>query len=481
MGKGVNYRCLVSRTVMFIAIAVLTIVLLCYDLIVGFGSIPLLNMVHSYHYRSTKMTTTARHDNQGSVEHGYVVAMRYSGQQGTGIQALMSLQCFLGSFNLSMYILEPVMNETSFGSFIDMDTKSVSNSLIKFSDMFDIAHFNNASRSMEFAELRSQAEFYTNAPRVVILVESSRSGAHPVSLVWTSQEKVKCYADQHVPKGFCVMRVISVSGKEDMLSSYQIFSKEELLQIVFGPWLPKDVTLIFRQWHTPWYVSNPSLENPFKCRDIRSITTATQFHTSPKLMEDAKRYEAQFLDSRNKVAIMFRLERMMIYLNTMKKQKRLENIDTYISKCIHEVIRIMEDTFKKEGGFFRPLVTLDMGQFGSISWRHRNVLKLTQQTNSTLSFLFQNKWTFSEWEESFTQVASIPNNSGYIAALERTLASRADCLVLVGGGYFQELALNDYKRNHSDKSTWCIHLICAVNSDRLKNKIDNNVIDILQF
>lgn len=473
MGEGVKYRCLVTRTMMFIATTVLTIVLLCYDFIVGFGSIPLLHMM--------KMTTSATlKDNQGSVEHGYVVAMRYSGQQGTGIQALMSLQCFLGSFNLSMYILEPVMNESSFGSFLDLDSKSVSKSL-KFSDMFDMAHFNNASRSMEFAELRSQVEFYTDAPKAVILVESSRSGAHPISLVWTSQEKVKCYADQHVPNGFCVIRVISVSGKEDMLSSYQIFSKEEFLQIVFGPWLPKDVTLIFRQWHTPWYVSNPSLDNPFKCRDIRSITTEIQFHTSPKLMKDAKRYEAQFLDSRNKLAIMFRLERMMIYLSTMKKQKHLENIYAYVSKCLHEVICIMEDTFKKEGGVFRPFVTLDIGQFGSISWRHRNVINLTQQTNSTLKFLFQNNWTFSEWEESFTQVASIPNNKGYIAALQRTLASRADCLILIGGGYFQELALNDYKRNHHDKSTWCIHLICAVHSDRLKHLVDNNVIDVLQF
>lgn len=462
---------------MVIATAVLTIALLYYDIIVGSGRIPQLDMVHSHHYKTTKMTTTAALNFNGSVEHGYVVAMRYSGQQGTGIQALMSLQCFLGSFNLSVYILEPVMSETSFGSFLDiMNSKSASESLLKFSDMFDIAHFNNASKSMKFTELRSEAEFYANAPTAVILVESSLSGVRPISLVWTSQEKVECYSDQHVPKNFCVVRVISVSGKKDMLSSYQIFSKEELLQIVFGPWLPQDVTLIFRQWHTPWYVSNPSLENPFKCRDIRSITTETQFHTSQKLMKDAKRYEAQFLDSRNKLAIMFRLERMMIYLNTMKKQKYLDNIDDYVSKCLHDVIRITEDTFKKEGRFFRPLVTLDMGQFGSISWRNRNVLNLTQQVNSTLSFLFQNKWTFSEWEESFTQEASIPNNRGYIAAFQRTLASRADCLVLVGGGYFQELALNDYKRNHRDKSTWCIHIICAVRSERLKHK---NVFDIV--
>ena len=47
---------------------------------------------------------------------------------------------------------------------------------------------------------------------------------------------------------------------------------------------------------------------------------------------------------------------------------------------------------------------------------------------------------------------------GYVAALQRTIASRANCLVLVGGGNFLKLALGDYLNFHPNPSSWCIHM-----------------------
>ena len=336
-------------------------------------------------------------DYHSSFEHGYVTALLYSGQQGTGIQALMSLQCFVGSFNLPMYIVEPVMINTSFGSRLKLTSDNF-NSILKFSDLFDFSHFNNASRKMEFTEIRSENDFYTNAPTKVILVESHRSNnMHPATVAWTSQEEGNCYSSEQIAKEFCIVRVISVSGKRDMRSSYQIFSKEELFSIVFGPWLPKDVTLVFRQWHTPWYVSNPSINNPFKCKDIRTVKPEIQFHASSKLLSDVERYQERFLGSKNRLAIMFRLERMMILLMSgLKHGKESATMDFGIRNCLREVERVVNDVWNKKG-FLRPLVTLDVGKYGSKSWRNRRVGNLTREINSTLSFLFQNKWTFSEW------------------------------------------------------------------------------------
>ena len=411
---------------------------------------------------------------------GYVVALRYTGQQGTGIQALMSLQCLIGSLNLSMYILEPSMKGTSFGSSFEMNLSSI----LKFSDIFDVTHFNHASKSMGFAEIRSESDFQRNAPSDVILIESFRSVERPVTLVWASKERNDCYIDYRVPNGYCIRRVVSVTGKKDIKVSYQIFTEEELFYIVLGPWSPKEVTLVFREWHTPWYVLSSSLQNPLHCKNIRSISTETQFHTSSSLLADAQRYEDYFLgSSKNKLAIMFRVERMMIYLTILKNRKKIENVETSVTKCLNKVVNIAEERLKIHG-FSAPLVTFDLGNYGSISWRDRDVTvshNITKQAKSTLVKLFHNKWTFSEWEESFTQMASVPRSSGYIAALQRTLASRADCLVLVGGGYFQELALNDYKRNHLDKRTWCIYVVCAINLERLQNDADSNVIEVYRI
>ena len=423
-------------------------------------------------------------NSHGSSDFGYVVALRYTGQQGTGIQALMSLQCFVGSFNLSMYILEPSMTDTRFGSFFELSPSfnSSSESLLRFSDMFDIAHFNNASRSMGFAEIRSESKFQMNAPTDVILIKSYRSVESPATLVWISKEKDDCYSDQHVSKGYCIRRVVSVTGKKDIKVSYQIFTEDELFSVVLGPWSPNEVTLVFKEWHTPWYVLSPSLPNLLHCKDIRSVSTETQFHTSSTLLADAQRYENHFLDSKNKLAVMLRIERMMIYLTIMKNRKKIDSIESSVMKCLNEVVHIVEEKWKKHR-FLTPLVTLDLGKHGSISWRDRNIAlsrNITEQAKSTLSKLFHNQWTFREWEDSFMKVASIPKSSGYIAAFQRTLASRADCLVLVGGGYFQELALNDYKRNHPDKSTWCIYIVCAINLVRLQDDVQRNLIDIYE-
>ena len=485
MACAMCYYCDVHRNILTKAMMVITTVTIL--LVVAFlyydpGTWIGITLVHTVQLGSqlNSIRNLSPQNHHTHFEHGYVAAMRYSGQQGTGIQALMSLQCFIGSLNLPMYILEPVMDGTTFGSPLKVNSGSTSHSFLKFSDMFEISHFNIASRKMGFGEIRSENDFFTNAPTQVILVDSHRSRkVNPIEVVWTSRDKGDCYGDKDIPKHFCIVRVVQVTGKKDMKSSYQLFSEEELFGILLGPWLPNNVTIIFKQWHTPWYVSNKEQKDSLKCTNIRAIKQEILFHTSPKLLQDAQLYKSQFLGSKNRLAIMFRLERMMIYLQTIinRENKDITGMNGYMSSCLHEVKDIANDVWKKKG-FSRPLVTLDLGKYGSISWRKKALFNLIQEVDSTLAFLFQSQWTFSEWEESFTQVASVAYSSGYIAALQRTLASQADCLVLVGGGYFQELALNDYKRNHPDKRTWCVYLICTVNSEVLSQNVEYNVIDM---
>ena len=83
------------------------------------------------------------------------------------------------NINVSMYILQPSMKGTSIGSSFEVNSSSV----LKFSDIFDVTHFNHASRSMGFAEIRSESDFQRNAPSDVILIESFHSVESPVTLV----------------------------------------------------------------------------------------------------------------------------------------------------------------------------------------------------------------------------------------------------------------------------------------------------------
>lgn len=424
----------------------------------------------SHQLFGTESTIDNDAEKSSSSMYGYVVAMQYSGQQGTGIQALMSLQCWIGSFNLPMLILEPILNETQFISFSNV----FKTSLIQFSDLFDISRFNSASASMKFAQLGSQDHFYKNAPRKVIYVNSRRSrrfeGAKPPILIWSASKENDCYSEVYIQNGFCVVRVIDLTSQWSMQISYQIFSAAEMREIIFGHWSPQEITLIFKEWHTPWYVVNPTLQQPSQCRNIRNISTESQFYPSHRLLTDVQYYENYFLGSRNKLAVMLRLERMTIQLK-IKKHRSDNTSDA--EKCLSEAVEAAEQIWSKDIEYSKPIVAMDVGKYGSRSWyKSVDVMKLKQQANSTLSLLFHNQWTFEQWENSFTQATRGITNSGYIAALQRTLASRADCLVLLGGGYFQDLALNDYLRNHPKKEQQCVHLVCAMYWNRFKEKLD---------
>ena len=69
---------------------------------------------------------------------------------------------------------------------------------------------------------------------------------------------------------------------------------------------------------------------------------------------------------------MFRVERMMIYLTILKNRKKIENVETSVTKCLNKVVNIAEERLKIHG-FSAPLVTFDLDNYGSISWRDRDV------------------------------------------------------------------------------------------------------------
>ena len=102
-------------------------------------------------------------------QHGYVFVLSYSGQQGDGIQALTSLQCWVASFNLPMLILEPIMTKSAFVSFPTQDLKN--SQFLRFSDMIDIEHFNRITKSSGYALMGTREDFFTAAPRNAIIVQ----------------------------------------------------------------------------------------------------------------------------------------------------------------------------------------------------------------------------------------------------------------------------------------------------------------------
>ena len=438
----------------------------------------------SIHPLANQLRNSSTTNSDKSHKYGYVVGMIYSGQQGAGVQALMSLQCFIGSFGLPMQILEPVISSTKFESYHSIDNQSL---LTSFSDMFDITHFNIVSENAGLASLVTMKDFVVDAPKVTILVVTIRHQASygrqkrvsSVSIIWSSENTSLCYQLNNTmlsvrkftqSGGFCIKRVVSVIVFPKSGNSFELFNKADLYDKVFGPFYPHDVTLIFSEWRTPWYVANSS-HVASKCQEMKLKSKKAQFRPSPQLLADVKYYKERFLNSSNSLAVMLRLERMLLLL------KKRENIEKEMKKCLDEVVSTASDIWQRKNQRGIPMVTLDLGKYGSGSWvssmdvNKFNWNMIMKLAKDTLSTLFNSQWGFEEWERSFIKAARRHENSGYIAAVQRTLASQAECLVLAGGGNFQELAMRDYMRNHPNKGSWCIHLVCAVNQEQLQTEI----------
>ena len=142
-----------------------------------------------------------------------------------------------------------------------------------------------------------------------------------------------------------------------------------------------------------------------------------------------------------------------------------------INKCLDDLVKIYQGS-----NCTVPIVTANIGKsWNKIVKDEAWMSSLKAQTLNTIQVLLNHKMSFERWEKSFVEAAGGVTNRGYIAALQRVIASRADCLVLMGGGSFQDLTLQDYIHFHKDRDKWCIRLICTHNEALLRQRMENNL------
>ena len=179
------------------------------------------------------------------------------------------------------------------------------------------------------------------------------------------------------------------------------------------------------------------------------------------MMRDVAFYEKNFLHSPSNVTVMLRIEHILLPENDVVFSSR-EGVSK-IKWCLDAAIKVSKKV--GEPGL-TPLITLDISDYGdselkqSLDSANVSVDVALKLAKKTFNSLVQDKLTFEDWSSSFTKAAQGTQNKAYIATLQRVLAARSRCLVLVGGGNFQELALRGYIQNHPDRNTWCIHPVC---------------------
>ena len=421
--------------------------------------------------RSSQMSTDIHNSRFG----GYIICNTLAGQQASSILALLSLQCWAKSFSLQMKMVEPFVEGQTRTSLPRRKSPETSS---KLSDFIDIHHFNNVSAQRGEIPLVSWREFASVAPKlaIVVRVESGCNRNATNCMVdirryntagtWRTQQVngSNCFNEDYLENwlltrlDLCIVRIVHLlcfKSDEDYRRMYSD---------IFDDLDPRNVTLVVQHWMASYKHHNPDSSHSIQCGNSDAKRQLSdKIVMSERLRSDVSRYTERFLHSQRYIAVMIRSEKVV--LSTRGRVDSVVKLEQCIEKTLNVVHRIQKSqNISKED----TLLTVDVGKFGTVAKKWLSLYLNNTSRNKALEAVKNivpavcgDKLSFSDWESSFTQTSQ-SMNIGYIGALQRELASQADCLVLMGGGNFQQMAYQGYLENHKhNNNSHCIQVVCA--------------------
>ena len=436
-------------------------------------------------------------------DRGYAVTLTYGGQQGAGIRALVSQQCWIDSIvneryrsnHIQVYLLEPLLESTSFvsGTNAVADRKTA----LPFGNFYDMEQLNQASVRLGLGQMVTIGDFFKNAPRKITLLLFDFS-VSTTKVVWTAQNDSNCY-DKYkgkdlsslIREGFCIIQVIQAPISKSRQRRFRNYSDyifdDHSEHVLFEKWDPLQSVLVINFWRERWVAPvdtvptntqlSQHLSDSSRCKYSDLENVREHLIPSPSLLKDATMYKKTYLNVTSShvktVAVMFRSEHLISSEGVCKKVT--DSVKNCIEHCLQEAVDVTKSLLKQDYFSSHPFLTHDIGPYGSQSIQrvvgHYSKTKLTrdfldESMKTAMLQLFGHAWTLADLEKSYSEISE---NEGYIAALQRNIASDADCLVLVGGGNFQDLTLHDYIRKHPNVKGRCVHFICAYNEDILQS------------
>ena len=412
-------------------------------------------------------------------DHGFVLTLEYTGQLIAGLRALLSQQCWLSSFRLPLVIVEPFSNNSLLRhSHRLWRDHSEDHPTVLFRDLFDVDHLNEQSHMTGNPVLSTWENFLRVAPRKVILV--TIENIHQAGCLLFQREMcelalhkpdIKLFTGCHMPENsqqavtylqkhnFHVVRNVCINCMEAMT----YLTPDAVTEHIIGPHDAQGVTVIFNRWRFSMRVTKDCMDMEM-CSNEKTVLPQ-RFVESKRLKRDAAWYRDSYFHSQMFIAIMIRVE--WHFITNRKDQHHTNDA----MKCLDEVLEAVAEVQKEFcNSNIASFLAMDVGAYGSGTFEHtiRNtntsISMYTDVLNHTRHFvseLYRDTWTFKDWEESFLTIPSLLIDKGYIATLQRTIASKAACLILMGGGHFQHMALQSYFSLHPAKEEQCVKYVCV--------------------
>ena len=193
---------------------------------------------------------------------------------------------------------------------------------------------------------------------------------------------------------------------------------------------------------------------------------------SKKVVADSQRYLQHVRQSDGKYfGIMVRVQRAYSKMQSQKNYKAIDGLN-FMRDCAKNISNLEEIRNHKD---WDKTLAIDLGNFGSYPYRSQDRDKEEKVLyDDFFKAVYGNSWTTEKFENSFIKYLGT-NSPTYIAQVQRTIAARSDCIVLIGGGStFQTAAIEFYKNFHPKKQCIIFHCYLGVNLDLKQFRNDQN-------
>ena len=421
-----------------------------------------------YHYTS-KPRGVSRSDS------GYILTLDYLGQQMAGCRAIISQQHWLSYLYIQASIVEPFTTKSRLKS-----NSSIWSSLeaghgetpLRLQDLYDVDHFNKLSTSVDQAILVEWEDFLKNAPRQIIAVtvsnpqqigclDHTRKEDYSLGKSIAQHQTLRSFQEGCVTEdeltsavlylkkhhNFEIVRSVCLNCEEGMSKE---ISPVYIYNMIYGSWDPRKVTVVFNKWRMS-----------FSAEVISANKFMKKLISSPRIISDANRYISSVLKTRHYAAVMVRLEWIVI----AEKQGTLKKLE----ECFGEAELYIKQKEEQLNLILPRFVTVDVGKYGSGENSFQHSAKANGITKEMLNKVNETmlkvhipqiaggSWSLAEWENTFSAFL----DRGYIAALQSTIAAKADVLVQMGSGHYLLHTQQEYQKWHKDPSKQHNSNICC--------------------
>ena len=378
-------------------------------------------------------------------DHGYLLGLSSSDALTGGAMNVLSYQCLASKLSSKLIVVEPFVVNSLYGAVLEVDDRESFDreNNIKLRDIYDIEAWNKASDRYHYNRLAPWESFIANAPRDLILVENQWWRDCNLSAL------IERFSGFFKTFNFRIVKTACLNFKKSGAMNAGQFKS-----VVYGEYSPEQVTVIIDRLPGiggvgPW---NTAVETK-SCGKVKYWSLiVNNMPSSKRIKHDAEEYIKRYFGGKKDfVSLMIRFGHR---LNKAAKSKKLTAVKSILQE-VRQKLTVVKDRQHLNATY----LAFDVGKYGSagLFYLLRVIGPMGEILTEMRTFfdsLYNGSISYSEWEDSYVEVSGVKSGSGvagYVAILQKEIASQGRCIILVGGGSFQQSAGHLYQLNHQGK------------------------------